>query len=104
VYNARNNRTHMDTIYLSLKSKSRNITQKPTVLTQTMECQIILILTYNLYQENITRIPQQMHIIDNISATQYITTLFKNPVLVTSVHFKASQHKNLTTSLGIESM
>jgi len=35
-----------------------------------------------------------MHITDNISATQYNTTLFNNPVLVTSVHFKASQQKN----------
>ena len=34
-----------------------------------------------------------MHITDNISATQYITTLFKNSVLVTSVHFKASHKK-----------
>ena len=35
-----------------------------------------------------------MYITDNISATQYNTTLFNNPVLVTSVHFKASQQKN----------
>jgi len=58
-----------------------------------MESQLILILTLNTYQDSITRIPQQMHILDNISANQYITTLFKNPALVTSVHFKASQQK-----------
>jgi len=76
VCNARNNRTYMDTIYLFLKSNSKNITHKTTVLIQTMEYQIILILTHNRYQQNITRIPQQMHITDNISATQYITALF----------------------------
>jgi uncharacterized protein (DUF1919 family) len=74
VYNARNNRTHMDTNYLSFKSKSKNITPKITELTQKMEFQIILILTHKPYQKNTTRIPQKMHIIDNISATQYFTT------------------------------
>ena len=95
VYNARNNRTHMDTNYVSLKSKSNNITHKTTLLTQTMEYQIILTLTHNHYQENITRIPQQMHIIDNISATKYITTLFKNPVLVCI----AKHHSKRTSQL-----
>jgi uncharacterized membrane protein YqiK len=73
-----------------LKSRSKNINYKTTELTQQMEFQMILILTHNTHQDNVTRIPQQTHITENISATQYITTQLQNPVTVTSVHFKAS--------------
>jgi hypothetical protein len=58
-----------------------------------MEFQLILILIRYTYHDSITRIPKQMHIPGNISTNQYITSLLKNPALVTSVHFKASQKK-----------
>ena len=83
------------TDYISLKYGSKNITHKTTKLTQQWNFR----WSSYWYITPTKRTSQEFHnkctlLTHNISATQYITTLFTKPAPVTSVHFKASQQKN----------
>jgi len=80
----------VDTNYIFLKSRRKNITHKATEMTL---YGISADPHTDTYQDSITSTPQQMHIPDNISTNQYITTLLKNSAVITSVHFKASKQK-----------